>query len=102
MSEAEKATVEHLRKRQRDYKFALNAPGVQAMLADLAPFCRAVRGLAPETDAVDPIRMAILVGRQQVWERIQIHFNLTTEQLFALYTGRPFHVPEEGDDNAEV
>ena len=97
MTLEEQQAFDILRHRSRDYKLALNAPGVQAMLADLAPFCRAVRGLAPETDdkPIDQIRLAILVGRQQVWERIQNHFHLTTEQLFALYTGRNFMVSDD-------
>jgi hypothetical protein len=95
MTEDERQTLEVLRKRKRGYQLALNAPGVQDMLADLAPFCRAVR--LTDQDVKDATVLAMLVGRQQVWERIQHHFQLTVEQLYALYTGRIFHVMDEDD-----
>lgn len=87
--------MEVIRRRSTDYKLSLNAPGVQAMLKDLAEFCRAVR---IEQVEMSDTRLAILVGRQQVWERIQHHFNLTTQELYLIYTGKPWIA--EGDDNA--
>ncbi len=93
------ADHEIIRQRARGYKLAVNAPGVQDMLADLAGFCRAVR-LVADKETLDPTRLAILVGRQQVWERIQHHFNLTTDELYALYLGRPFQSKEDQDNAA--
>lgn len=97
MSQADLDVIRH---RSTGYKLALNAPGVQDMLQDLASFCRAVRltdskGKVDDAEVLDPTRMAILVGRQQVWERMQHHFNLTTQELYQLYTGKPFHVTGE-------
>lgn len=91
--------MEVIRVRSRDYKLSVNAPGVQAMLTDLAKFCRGVRTLNTDVEEVSPTRLAMLVGRQQVWERIQHHLNLSTEELYLIYTGKPWKAEVE-DGNA--
>lgn len=57
---------------------------VEAVLADLAKFCRA----AESTGHPDPHVAARLDGRREVWLRIAQHLNLTTEELFRLYGGQ--------------
>lgn len=52
------------------------------VLADLAVFCRANESCAIPGDEK---RTWMLMGRHEVWLRIQQHLNLTPEQLFALY-----------------
>jgi hypothetical protein len=64
--------------------FNLESVDVQMVLADLAKFCRAhdtpYTATARETD--------LLIGRHEVWLRIQQHLNLTDEELWALYGPR--------------
>jgi hypothetical protein len=43
---------------------------------------------------------AVLEGRREVWLRITRHLNLTTEQLYAIYTGHNFN-PHEMDKEDE-
>lgn len=79
------ATLGFLRTRKKAYQltFPFNNPAQRQVLEDLASFCR-----ANESAAVpgDHDRTWALLGRQEVWLRIQQHLNLTPEQLMALYT----------------
>lgn len=54
-----------------------------AVLADLAKFCRAHES----TFSSDPRVEGRLDGRREVWLRIQHHLRLTPEQLWQLYSG---------------
>ena len=71
--------------RKTDYQHVFNSPAGERVLADLAVFCRAV-----ETCAVpgDRDRTFMLLGRNEVFQRIQQHLNRTPEQLLALYDAR--------------
>lgn len=64
---------------------------VQAVLRDLARFCRA----STSTGHVDPHVAARLDGRREVWLRIQHHLQLDNESLWRLYDGRVPQVKED-------
>lgn len=83
-----RATFDFLRRRKTDYQLAFKQSVYgQAVLADLAKFCRANDTCFHE----DPRMHAVLEGRREVWLRITRHLNLTTEQLYAIYTGHNFN-----------
>jgi hypothetical protein len=85
--EEETRAYEHILSRKRNYQFTfVPAPG-QAVLMDLADFCRANDTTFAATDR-DSAR---LEGRREVWLRIQRHLNLNPEHLYTLATGRTFH-----------
>lgn len=91
-----------LRNRRIAYRLVFDKGyAAQAVLADLAKFCRA----NDTTFHPDPRISAVLQGRHEVWLRISNHLHLTSEQLFALYNGNQFDVAtrklsNEGEDNA--
>ena len=68
--------------RKRAYQVAFGSPAGEAVLADLAPFCR-----SRETCVVpgDRDRTWVLEGRREVWLRIRDHLDLTPEQLVEIY-----------------
>lgn len=69
---------------RRAFVNAFGTPSGQMVLADLEKFCRA-NETCFDTDA----RVnAALEGRREVWLRIQQHLNLSSEDLFQLYSGR--------------
>lgn len=84
-----KEMIEALRRalggRQYAYRTVFNGPLARDVLKDLARFCRAHESThdANERDSI------LFEGRRQVWLRIQEHLQLTPEQLWTLYTGRP-------------
>jgi len=59
-------------------------PAGQAVLRDLEKFCRANETCFNG----DPRIHAAHEGRREVWLRIQQHLNLSSEDLFQLYSGR--------------
>ncbi len=71
-----------LRGRKASYcrTFNLENRDNEAVLVDLAKFCRAHESTA------DSVR---LDGRREVWLRIQQHLNLDSETLWKLYGGPP-------------
>lgn len=81
---------------RRAIRTVFSQPAGQAVLIDLAQFCRANE---PCWDA-DPRKHAVLEGRREVWLRIQQHLNLSEQQLVSLYTGRGFnpYAAEEAED----
>lgn len=80
---------------RRAYMRVFGAPAGQAVLRDLEKFCH-----ANETCfAADPRVHAVWEGRREVWLRIQKHLNLTSEDLFQLYSGRDItSLIQQGDD----
>lgn len=64
------------------------------VLADLARFCRAHMSTA----AADPIISARLDGRREVWLRIAMHLNLSSETLWLLFDGSPTPPTQRGND----
>jgi len=82
---------------KRAYVLAFGNYAGQAVLSDLAKFCRATR----PTWSEDERHHARLEGRREVWLRITEHLNLTSEQLFALYGGHNIQIqPPKEDDHA--
>jgi hypothetical protein len=69
--------------RKRSYQLALPKENLaaQAVLKDLAIFCRA----NTTTFHPDPRIHAALEGRREVWLRIQQHLNLTADELVQIY-----------------
>lgn len=64
----------------------LNADG-QAVLADLAKFCKANQSTAvvsPISRTVDPIASALAEGRREVWLRIMAHLHIEDRVIFNL------------------
>lgn len=66
-----------LRDRQVSYQHALGGAPGQAVLADLARFCRADQ----TTFHPDPRVHALMEGRREVWLRIKEHLDLDLEDL---------------------
>jgi hypothetical protein len=89
------ATVQEiLADRQRAYMLLFKTPAGEAILADLAVFCR-----ANETCVVpgDRDRTYVLEGRREVYLRIRDHLDLAIDQLAAKYT-RPAQGAISHDD----
>jgi len=59
------------------------------VLSDLAKFCRA----NTSTYQADPRLSDVLIGRREVWLRIQHHLQLSDDQLWHLYGNN--QLPEE-------
>ena len=74
MSFNDKTPVESIEKASE--KVFLGLAGT-VVLQDLAEFCR----------ATDQRLNDVLIGRHEVWLRIQNHLNLTTEELYRLHGG---------------
>lgn len=86
------AALDFFRGRKRNYQLTFGSPAGQAVLTDLAEFCRANE---PCFDP-DPRIHAVKEGRREVWLRVQQHLNLTSEQLFEIFSGRTL-TPREDD-----
>jgi hypothetical protein len=74
-----------LGERRYAYQKTFAGPLAAAVLRDLARFCRAHES----TFDADPRVQANLDGRREVWLRLQHHLQLTPDQLWELYSGRP-------------
>ena len=70
-------TLRFLTTRKRNYQTTFAGVGGQAVLADLARFCRADES----TFNADPRVEGVLQGRREVWLRITKHLNLTPDEL---------------------
>lgn len=81
--------------RKRAYQLAFGTPAGEAVLADMAAFCR-----ARETCVVpgDRDRTWVLEGRREVYLRIRDHLDLSAEQLVEIYT-RPAKGAHGHDQN---
>lgn len=75
-------TLDYLRRRRQAYGIFASPQG-QVVLQDLMQFCR---GLGTVWDP-DQRKTDVLIGRNEVWQRIQQHLGLTAEQLLVLYSG---------------
>lgn len=94
-------TLDFLRTRSRNFKLAFAgkkldkySPDTQAVLIDLARFCRANNSCF---DA-DPRKHAVAEGRREVWLRIANHLRLSPTELYAIYSGRNFQLVESEDN----
>jgi hypothetical protein len=72
-----------LRNRAFAYRVTFTGPRAEAVLADLAKFCRATES----TFHPDPRAHAAAEGRREVWLRIQHHLKLTDDDLWKRYSG---------------
>jgi len=69
------------RKRAYVQTFNIESVAVQAVLKDLATFCRANKSTFHKNDRAH----AVLEGRREVWLRIQSYLNLSPEELWENY-----------------
>lgn len=74
---------DYLTRRAQAYRAAFEGPGGKLVLADLARFCRATQS----TFHPDQRMSDVLVGRQEVWLRLQEHLQLTDDELWELRKG---------------
>lgn len=84
---------DYIRGRRQDYQltFPRNSPSAQRVLQDLAKFCRANDTVYHEDQRLTDV----LIGRQEVFRRIQNHLNLSSEDLYRLATGKQLDFTEE-------
>lgn len=90
VDEVKMRTIDFLRSRKRAYELTFSQGHGQFVLRDLAHFCKAGETTFDE----NPIIAARYAGRREVMLRIQKHLNLTSEELFAIYSGS---APIKGD-----
>jgi len=69
--------------RQHNYKLVFNSPPGQAVLSDLARFCRANVSTFHANDRAH----ALAEGRREVWLRIANHLHMTPDELYRLVAG---------------
>lgn len=69
------------RKTAYQFTFEENNRYSNAVLKDLAKFCRAADTTFHENDRAS----AVLQGRREVWLRVQEYLNLTPEELWELH-----------------
>lgn len=88
-----RAAWDFLRRRKIDYQLTFTSPAGQAVLMDLAKFCRA------DEDAwhKDARTTDLLAGRREVWLRIRKHLSLTPDQLYEIYARRQLNPADLGD-----
>jgi hypothetical protein len=70
--------------RRYSYRQIFSGPPGEAVLRDLAVFCRAGESTFHDNERVQ----SKLDGRREVFLRISAHLNLTEAQLWELYDGR--------------
>ena len=70
-----------LRGRAQDYTLCFRTTQGEAVLRDLAKFCRA----RTSTFHTDPRISAVMEGRSEVWLRITEHLNLSEDDLYNRY-----------------
>lgn len=88
---------EALKQRQTAFKLAFGSPAGEAILEDLAEFCRA----RTTTFHADPRIHAALEGRREVYLRIMEHLDLTAAQLYEMKTGRQLNPRDFADKETE-
>jgi len=69
--------------RRQNYIRVFDGPPGDAVLRDLAIFCRANQSTLHQDQRISDA----LNGRREVWLRIQQHLNMTDEQLWELCQG---------------
>ena len=100
--EEEWRRFEKVKKRAINYKLASNEPAFQDMMMDLGLFCRARESCVAldKNGKVDVHMTFVLEGRREVYQRILDHCNLTSKELYALFTGRQFNPGVNYDDRS--
>lgn len=90
--------IEH---NKRAFQLCFQTPAGQDVLIYLSDFCRASEpcvAVPPDGGQIDLNRTLILEGRREVWLQIQKFLNLTPEQMFLLFTRRPYHIGDASDE----
>ena len=77
--------------RKQNYLRTFTCPTGEAVLQDLALFCRANKSTFVEDQRISDV----LVGRREVWLRIQQHLNLSDEGLWELCHGGNKEKPQQ-------
>lgn len=72
-----KEIKQFLTTRKRNYQVAFGGASGDAVLRDLARFCRADE----TTFHIDARTSSLLEGRREVWLRIMKHLNLTPDEM---------------------
>lgn len=92
-------TFDFLRTRKRSFCLTFRSGSGNAVLVDLAKFCRVgeTPAVLGKDGKIDVNLSCVMIGRQEVWLRIQQHLNLTPEQLMQLYQGKSLGEPNEHD-----
>ncbi len=86
--------IDLLRFRKRAFEMVFKNAGGEAVLADLARFCRARETTFHPNDRVQ----AMLEGRRQVLLRIEPHLSYSSEELAILYQAPPMPTTITGDE----
>jgi hypothetical protein len=89
-------TKASLEERRRAYRLCFGSVAGQAVLRDLAEFCRVKSSsLSPgPSGSVDPYLTVALEGRREVWLRIEQHSGLALDDLITVLGGRSIPPPE--------
>ena len=82
--EARQRAIDALRLRKRGYQLAFSSQKENAVLKDLAQFCRADESCFH----ADARLHAVAEGRREVYLRIMQHLNKEPDELYALYTNQ--------------
>lgn len=93
MNELAMKAFDFIRGRKQDYQltFSRNSPAAQRVLRDLAKFCR-----ANETVYNPDEKMTyVLIGRNEVWKRVQDNLNLTAQDLYQISTGQQLNLKDD-------
>ena len=75
-----KSAKQLIEQRKRAYALTFTGPHGDAVLEDLAKFCRANESCFHPDARVH----AVMEGRREVWLRIKQHLDLTEAELFSL------------------
>ncbi len=92
MNKDQQEAWDSIRAQKQDYQlvFQRDAPAVQRVLQDLAKFCRATETVYHE----DKRLTDVLIGRNEVWKRLQENLNLSSQDLYQLRTGQQLNFKE--------
>ena len=98
-SERAARLFDFIKRRKLNYQFTFptNQPAVQEFLIDFFAFCRVNETcvVLDQNGKMDQERTLILEGRREAALRIIQHCELTTQQLYSLYTGKQFNMGDE-------
>lgn len=90
---SQEETLQYLAEAKTSYQlvFNPNQPADAFVLRDIARFCRANETcLVKDKDGkIDTEKTLVLLGRNEVWQRLQEWLGLNPEQLLSLKTGNP-------------
>lgn len=74
-----------MREVSKAYRMVFNSPGAKSFVVpDIMEFCGVGLPLP-----LDPAKAQRVAGKQDVWNRIQQHLNLTEAEMYAIQQGHP-------------